>query len=89
MMMTIGDIRKELGWSDDMIHSLVQTPDSPNARHCKNTGEYTYGLYYRDRVLAAAQSTEGRAAKGRWDDTLRGDAPNSRWTPDSVTSERP
>ena len=79
-MMTRADIRTELGWSDDMIHSLLQTPDSPNARRCKDTGEYTYGLYKRERVLAVAQSTEGRAAKRRWDETLRGDTPNPGWT---------
>ena len=79
-MMTRADIRRELGWTDDMIHAFLQTPDSPNARRCKNTGEYTYGLYYRERVLAAAQSTEGRGAKRRWDETLRDDAPNPGWT---------
>ena len=79
-MMTRADIRAELGWSDDMIHALLQTPDSPNARHCKNTGEYTYGLYKRERVLAADQTTEGRTAKRQWGETLRGDAPNPGWT---------
>src|ERR1700680_1354646 len=63
-----------------MIHSLLQIPDSPNARRDKLTGGYTYGLYHRDRVLAVAQSTEGRAAKRRWDETLRGNAPNPGWT---------
>lgn len=79
-MMTRADIRTELGWSDDMIRSLLQIPDSPNARRCKYTGEYTYGLYSRDRVLAAAQTTEGRTAKRQWDETLRGDTPNPGWT---------
>jgi hypothetical protein len=64
-MMTREDIRTELGWSDDMIHALLQIPDSPNARRCRDTGEYTYGLYKRERVLATAQTTEGRAAKRR------------------------
>jgi hypothetical protein len=63
-----------------MIHSLLQNPDSPHARRKKLTGGYTYGLYYRERVLAVAQSTEGRAAKKRWDETLRGDRPNPGWT---------
>jgi hypothetical protein len=63
-----------------MIHSLLQVPDSPNARRCKNTGAYSYGLYKRDRVLAVAQSTEGRAAKRQWDETLRGETPNPGWT---------
>jgi hypothetical protein len=79
-MMTRDDIRSELGWTDSMIHSLLQIPDSPNARRDKLTGGYTYGLYHRDRVLAVAQSTEGRAAKRRWDETLRGNTPNSGWT---------
>jgi hypothetical protein len=79
-MMTRADIRNELGWTDEMIRSLLQIPDSPNARRCKDTGEYTYGLYKRERVLAVAQSTKGRAAKRRWDETLRGDAPNPCWT---------
>jgi hypothetical protein len=79
-MMTEDDIRTELGWTDSMIHSLLQNPDSPNARRDKFTGGYTYGLYHRDRVLAVAQSTEGRAAKRRWDETLRNDTPNPGWT---------
>jgi hypothetical protein len=79
-MMTEDDIRTELGWTDSMIHSLLQNPDSPNARRDKLTGGYTYGLYHRDRVLAVAQSTEGRAAKRRWDETLRGNTPNPGWT---------
>jgi hypothetical protein len=79
-MMTRADIRTELGWTDDMIHALLQTPDSTNARRCKNTGAYTYGLYKRERVLAAAQRTEGHAAKRQWDETLRGYAPNTGWT---------
>jgi hypothetical protein len=79
-MMTTADIRTELGWTDDMIHALLQTPDSTNARRCKNTGGYSYGLYRRERVLAVAQSTDGRAAKQRWDKTLLGNAPNPGWT---------
>jgi hypothetical protein len=34
----------------------------------------------RERVLAVAQSTEGRDAKRRWDETLRGNTPNPGWT---------
>jgi hypothetical protein len=79
-MMTREDIRTELGWSDDMIRSLLQIPDSPNARRCKDTGEYTYGMYERERVLAAAQTTEGLAARRQWDETLHGDTPNPGWT---------
>jgi hypothetical protein len=79
-MMTRADIRTELRWSDDMIRSLLAIPDSPHARRCKDTGAYTYGLYHRDRVLAVAQSTEGQAAKRRWDETLRGNMPNPGWT---------
>jgi hypothetical protein len=63
-----------------MIRSLLPIPDSPNARRCKDTGEYTYGLYYRERVMAAAQTTECHAAKRQWDEMLRGDTPNPGWT---------
>ena len=56
------------------------SPCSGAARRCKNTDEYTYGLYKRERVLAVAQSTEGRAAKRQWDETLRGNTPNPGWT---------
>jgi hypothetical protein len=31
-------------------------------------------------VLAVAQLTEGRVAKSRWDETLRGNTPNPGWT---------
>jgi hypothetical protein len=79
-MMTGEDIRTEFGWIDSMIHSLLPISDSPHARRCKNTGGYTYGPYHRERVLAVAQSAEGRAAKRRWDETLRGDRPNPGWT---------
>jgi hypothetical protein len=64
-MMTEDDIRTKFGWSDSMIHSLLPIPDSPHAQRNKHTGGYTYGLYKRERVLAVAQSTEGRAAKRR------------------------
>jgi hypothetical protein len=79
-MMTREEIQTEFGWSDDLIQSLLQIPDSSNARRNEHTGGYTYGLYRRDRVLAVAQSTEGRAAKRRWDQTLRSNAPNPGWT---------
>jgi hypothetical protein len=79
-MMTAEDIRTEFGWDDDMIHSLLKSPDSTKARRCKGTGEYAYEHYYRERVLAVAQSTEGRDAKRRWDETLRGNTPNPGWT---------
>jgi len=75
-MMTEEDIRTELGWDDDMICYLLRAPDSPHARRNKHTGAYSYGLYKRERVLAVAQSTEGRAAERRWDETLRGNTPN-------------
>jgi hypothetical protein len=79
-MMTEEDIRTEFGWTDSMIYSLLQAPDSPHARRNKLTGGYTYGLYKRDRVMAVAQSTEGQAAKRRWDETLRGFKPSPGWT---------
>jgi hypothetical protein len=78
-MMTAEDIRTEFGWSDDMIRSLLQNPDSTKARRCKSTGEYAYEHYYRDRVLAVAQSKEGLDAKRR-DETLCADRPNPGWT---------
>ena len=48
-MMTSDEIRAELGWTDSLIYSLLQDPDSPHARRDKHTGGYTYGLYHRDR----------------------------------------
>jgi hypothetical protein len=80
MMMTEDDILTEFGWNGDMIYSLLQNPDSTNARRKKLTGGYTYGLYKRERVLAVAQSKEGLDAKRRWDETLRGNTPNPGWT---------
>jgi hypothetical protein len=73
-IMAKADIQTELGWSDDMIHSLLQNPDS--TKKTRRNNEYVYELYHRDRVLAVAQSTEVCAAKRRWDETLRGDRPN-------------
>ncbi len=77
-MMTREEIRTELGWTDSLIHSLLQAPDSDTIRRCKTTGGYTRGLYKRERVLAVAQSKQGMAAKRRWDETLRGFIPNPR-----------
>jgi hypothetical protein len=37
-LMTKAEIQTELGWSDDMIRSLLQIPDSPHARRNKHTG---------------------------------------------------
>jgi hypothetical protein len=88
-MMTEEEIRTEFGCNDKMIHSLLQNPDSPHARRNKHTGGYTYGLYKRERVLAVAQSTEGQAAKRRWDETLRGFIPNPGWTPRLIDIGRP
>jgi hypothetical protein len=79
-IMTEDDIRTELVWTDSMIHSLLQDPDSPHARRNKHTGGYTYGLYHRERVLTVAQSKEGRDAKRRWDETLRANTPDPGWT---------
>jgi hypothetical protein len=63
-----------------MIHSLLQNPDSPHARRCKNTRRIHVWDSPTDRVLAVAQSKEGLDAKRRWDETLRGDRPNPGWT---------
>jgi hypothetical protein len=79
-MMTRDDIQSELGWTENMIHSLLQKLDSNNARPNKHTGGYTYRLYHRNRVLAVAQSKEGLDAKRRWEETLRSDRPNPGWT---------
>jgi hypothetical protein len=79
-MMTRDDIQSELGWTENMIHSLLEKPDSNNARRNKHTGGYTYGLYHRNRVRAVAQSKEGLDAKRRWEETLRSDRPNPGWT---------
>ena len=65
-MMTAEDIRTKFGWSDDLIYSLLKTPDSTKARRCKSTGRYAYEHYYRKRVLAVAGSADGQAAKPRW-----------------------
>jgi hypothetical protein len=77
-MMAKADIQTELGWSDDMLGSLLQKPDSTKKTR-RNNG-YIYELYYRDRVLVVAQSTEGRAAKRRWDETPRSTTSNPGWT---------
>ena len=77
-MMTRAEIRTELGWNDDMIGSLLQSPDS--TKKTRRHNEYIYELYNRDRVLAAAQTAESRTAKRQWDETLRGDTPNPGWT---------
>jgi hypothetical protein len=47
----------------------------------KSTSADTYmGCISAIRVLAVAQSTEGRDAKRRWDETLRGNTPDPGWT---------
>jgi hypothetical protein len=83
--MTMEEVRTELGWTDSMIHSLLQDPDSNTIRRCETRGEYTRGLYNRDRVLASAQSTEGRAAKRRWDETRVATLPTPGGQPGSAT----
>jgi hypothetical protein len=88
-MMTTENIRTEFGWDDDMIHSLLKTPDSTKARRCKSTGGYAHEHYYRERVLAIAQSPEGLDAKRRWDETLRGNRPNPGWTTRLIDIGRP
>jgi hypothetical protein len=86
-MMTSDDICAELGFTDSMIHSLLQDPDSPHAWRDKHAGGYTYGLYRRERVLTVAQSTEGQAAKRRWAETLRGTTPSQGGRRDSAISD--
>jgi hypothetical protein len=74
--MTTDEIREELGWSDDMVRRLLRIPDAPASRR----GKHTFDRYYRERVLATAQTREARVGKLQWDETLRGHRPNSGWT---------
>jgi hypothetical protein len=48
-MMTRADIRMELRWSDEMISSLLHSPDS--TKKTRRDNEYVYELYKRDRVI--------------------------------------
>jgi hypothetical protein len=75
-LMTGDEIRTELEWSDDMIRCLLQIPDAPASIR----GKHRCDRYYRDRVLATAQTREARVAKMQWDQTLRGPTPNPGWT---------
>jgi hypothetical protein len=76
ILMTSDEIRTDLGWSDEMVRSLLPIPDAPASKR----GKHKCDRYSRDRVLAAAQTTLGRAAKREWDETLRDSTPNPGWT---------
>jgi hypothetical protein len=76
ILMTTNEIQAELGWSDDMVRRLLRIPDAPASIR----GRHKCDRYNRDRVLAAAQTTVGRAAKREWDETLRNPTPNPGWT---------
>ena len=76
ILMTMDEIREELGWSDDMVRRLLRIPDAPASIR----GKHTSDRYYRERVLATAQTREARVGKLQWDETLRGHRPNSGWT---------
>ena len=76
ILMTADEIRAELGWSDDMVRRLLRIPDAPSSMR----GKHKCDRYNRDRVLAAAQTTVGRAAKREWDETLRDPTPDPGWT---------
>jgi hypothetical protein len=76
ILMTMDEIREELGWSDDMVHRLLRIPDAPASIR----GKHTSDRYYRERVLAIAQTREARVGKLQWDETLRGHTPNPGWT---------
>ena len=76
ILMTGDEIRAEMGWSDEMVRRLLQIPDAPASIR----GKHKCDRYNRDRVLAAAQTTQGRAAKREWDETLRDPTPNPGWT---------
>jgi hypothetical protein len=73
ILMTMDEIREELGWSDDMVRRLLRIPDAIRGKH-------TSDRYYRERVLATAQTREARVGKLQWDETLRGHTPNPGWT---------
>ena len=75
-LMTRDEIRTEFGWSDDMIRRLLQISDAPASIR----GKHRCDRYYRERVLATAQTREARVAKMQWDETLRGHTPNPGWT---------
>jgi hypothetical protein len=76
ILMTSDEIRTELGWSDEMVRRLLPIPDAPASIR----GKHRCDRYSRDRVLAVAQTTLGRAAKREWDTTLRDPTPNPGWT---------
>jgi hypothetical protein len=76
ILMTSDEIRAELDWSDEMVRRLLPIPDAPASIRSKHNCD----RYSRDRVLAVAQTTLGRAAKREWDETLRGPTPNPGWT---------
>jgi hypothetical protein len=76
ILMTTDEIRAELGWSDDMVRRLLRVPDAPASIRSKHRSD----RFNRNRVLAAAQTTVGRAAKREWDETLRNPTPNPGWT---------
>jgi hypothetical protein len=79
-MMTFDEIRVELGWSREMVYTLLPNPDSDSIRRNKTIGSYTRGLYRRERVLAVAQTPEALLAKKRWDETVHGWDPRPGWT---------
>jgi hypothetical protein len=62
-MMTRDDIQLEFGWNDSMIHSLLQNPDSTNARRNKHTGGYTYR---QSPMLSRQRLLNGRGGSGCW-----------------------
>ena len=76
ILMTIDEIREELGWSNDMVRRLLRIPDAPASIR----GKHTSDRYYRERVLATVQTREARVGKLQWDETLRGHTPNPGWT---------
>jgi hypothetical protein len=76
ILMTKDEICADLDWSDEMVRRLLQIPDAPASIR----GKHKCDRYSRDRVLAAAQTTLGRAAKREWDETLRSPTSNPGWT---------
>jgi hypothetical protein len=69
----VDEIERDIGrWGRGSTFIEVNLP-TPGATS-------TQALYHRERVLAVAQSTEGRDAKRRWDETVRGNTPGLGWT---------
>jgi hypothetical protein len=72
-MMTSDEIQAELGWSREMIYTLL-----PESR----------GWYRRELLLAVAKTPEAITGKRRWDETVRDYDPAPDGPCDLATSDR-